>query len=236
VLSLWKGMAAPLVFCSLQTAILYQSYSAVLRLQASASGDVHQIPSVGQGFVAGCVAGFAQVWIWSPVEMVKVRMQLMKSAAPGVPGAVPIGPLALVGQIYKQNGIPGLYRGITVTALRDVLGFGVFFAAYHALIRQIEGPDVHPEAAGPMTHLFAGGTAGALSWVGIYGLDVIKTRMQATSKLEQPGTWLQIGTKLWRQEGSRVFVRGMAPTLARGFALDGISFLSFTATLKVLNS
>lgn len=45
-----------------------------------------------------------QVWVWSPVEMVKLRLQL-QAAPRGSPGYV--GPLAMTRQIWAREGVRG---------------------------------------------------------------------------------------------------------------------------------
>lgn len=57
---------------------------------------------------------------------------------------------------------PGIYRGITATALRDFPSFGVYFGLYHLFVEQLEGRGVHPDDASPISHIIAGGAGG---WV-----------------------------------------------------------------------
>ena len=53
-----------------------------------------------------------------------------------------------------------LYRGVTVTILRDLPGYGVYFASYRSLALVLE-PGLAPEDASTLTQVFAGGSAGA---------------------------------------------------------------------------
>ncbi|THH16686.1 hypothetical protein EW146_g3997 [Bondarzewia mesenterica] len=93
-------------------------------------------------------------------------------------------------QIFKQHGIPGLYRGITATALRDI-GFGAYFAGYEATLRLFTPAassssdpvlkGVSDALALPFIPLLlAGGVAGIAGWVFTFPFDVVKTRMQTT--------------------------------------------------------
>ena len=43
-----------------------------------------------------------------------------------------IGPWRLTGDILKQDGMPGLFRGLTATFTREMPGYFFFFMAYEA--------------------------------------------------------------------------------------------------------
>ena len=60
--------------------------------------------------------------ITTPTELIKINQQLPTTTSP-VPSA-----RAIALQIYRLYGVPGLYRGITITGLRDC-GYGAYFAA-----------------------------------------------------------------------------------------------------------
>lgn len=117
---------------------------------------------------------------------------------------------AAVSSAWRDGGrsIRGLYRGGLVTALRDVPSHGVYFACYE-LCRELLDPgsrsrSIHKSSGGSgedknesenesksssssssssLALLAAGGIAGAASWLSIYPLDTIKTRVQAATLL-----------------------------------------------------
>jgi len=73
-------------------------------------GLVYELP-VSLGVMSGALAGFAQVIATTPMEAVKIRMQLSALACEGV--APP-----RTGDIIRQLGC--LYRGLTATLCRDI--------------------------------------------------------------------------------------------------------------------
>ncbi|KAF5379513.1 hypothetical protein D9615_006523 [Tricholomella constricta] len=96
-------------------------------------------------------------------------------------------------QIFRESGLPGLYRGITATALRDT-GYGAYFLAYEATCRFLaasQDGDALP-SSGTNLHwpslLLAGGMAGVFGWLATFPFDVVKTRMQGTDALLPPPT------------------------------------------------
>mmetsp|Transcript_25701 Transcript_25701/g.66168 ORF Transcript_25701/g.66168 Transcript_25701/m.66168 type:complete len:341 (-) Transcript_25701:682-1704(-) len=177
--ALWRGLTFPLVFASLQNAILFQVCGSVLRSHSEVErlrdDKNRSIPTVSQAATAGCVAGLAQVFIWSPVELIKLRLQLQRDASPSrqvvaggraawTTGPVASGSLGMLRQVMQHEGLRGLYRGFTVSMLRDVPSYGIYFATYYHVCTQIEqlkqGTNVHPENASPSTQILAGGLSG----------------------------------------------------------------------------
>lgn len=57
--------------------------------------------------------------VTTPTELVKIRQQALLT---------PISTRQMLRRIVRQDGIRGLYRGITATGLRDV-GYGFYFFA-----------------------------------------------------------------------------------------------------------
>lgn len=71
--------------------------------------------------IAGIAAGTIQTAILTPVDLIKIRLQIAtdrraKKSSLQSPQA---GPLGLVRNIVRREGIKGLYRGWTATVIRD---------------------------------------------------------------------------------------------------------------------
>ena len=118
-----------------------------------------------------------------------------------------------------------------------------FFLQYEATLRLCA--PVHP-APGEMQEtlalahrswaalLLAGGAAGVLGWVATFPFDVLKTRMQARLPLlhdaraqqQAESTW-GVARAMYAESGSRVFWRGLAPTLVRAVPVNMAVFGTF---------
>jgi len=80
-------------------------------------------------------------------------------------------------QIVAQDGMYGLTRGLSGQLLRDVPGFGVYFALYHFLKRRFYNEDSNLES---FLRLFACGAAtGMVTFLLAFPADQIKSRMMA---------------------------------------------------------
>ncbi|KAF9988072.1 hypothetical protein BGZ65_012461 [Modicella reniformis] len=189
--SLFKGIASPIIGLAGLNSILFASYSATMRLletMAPPPGSAFQ--PLTHVFTAGFVAGIACFLVSTPTELVKCRAQVIASRLdPSSSAAAQRAILSESGSwrvakdVISRFGIRGLYQGGWVTILRDAPGYGVYFLAYEWLKREL---DVLPGETGGINTwklLFAGGLAGTLSWVSIYPLDVIKTRLQTQPHL-----------------------------------------------------
>lgn len=117
------------------------------------------------------------------MEMVKIRLQTQKTS-------IYKNSLDLLSHIYKKEGYRGVFRGLNITILREAPGFGSFFACYEYLTKtQNSEPISTPHM------LMAGGTAGAVSWLLAYPVDVIKTRVQVDGMSGE--FFMVISTILW---------------------------------------
>lgn len=70
-------------------------------------------------FFAGSAAGLTQSIICSPMELVKTRLQIQNN----IPNAVKhLNPWSCLRHIWKNEGRRGVFKGLGITAIRDVPG------------------------------------------------------------------------------------------------------------------
>lgn len=201
--------------------------------------DDQAVPSLTQVFLAGAGTGMLGSIVTTPTELVKIRQQSLLT---------PISTRQMIQRIIQQDGIRGLYRGITTTALRDV-GYGSYFFTYEAVCRYFSQP-VYPHSSSDLIEsiesdlhavpwpalLLAGGAAGVAGWISTFPLDPVKTRIQTSSASEAKrglfqGGGVTISTiiQVWKGEGPKVFWRGLAPTLIRAIPVNMVTFGTFEA-------
>ncbi|XP_053214689.1 mitochondrial basic amino acids transporter-like isoform X2 [Panonychus citri] len=119
----------------------------------------------------------------------------------------------------EKSYIRGLYRGMIPTLLRDAPAFGIYFSSFQYLI------DRNPEETSETKLLMAGGLAGALSWLFIYPIDVIKTKIQ-TEGAKYDHSLIKCTKSMYKDSslGWRIFFRGFTPTLVRAFPVNAVTF------------
>ncbi|KAG9141086.1 hypothetical protein Leryth_001604 [Lithospermum erythrorhizon] len=225
-------MAAPLASITFQNAIVFQSYATLSR---KFDKDIKPTdpPSFRGVIFGGFGAGAIQSLIVSPIELVKINLQLQRQTNDK---SSLKGPADIVRIILNREGWRGIYRGFTITVLRDVPSHAFYFSTYEYIREKL-----HPgcrkngqETFGTM--LVAGGLAGVVSWMSCYPLDVIKTRIQSQSNstpLMYRGI-VDCFRRSVKNEGWNVLWRGLGTTLTRAFIVNGAVFTGYETALRLL--
>uniref|UniRef100_A0A914WNM3 Uncharacterized protein n=1 Tax=Plectus sambesii TaxID=2011161 RepID=A0A914WNM3_9BILA len=144
-LGLYKGMSSPLASLALVNAIVFGVHGNVVKLFSDTT-------SLTAHFAAGCAAGFAQSFIASPTELLKLRMQVQVDAA----STLFKSPLECARHVVRQSGYRPLMRGMLITHVRDCPAFGIYFASYEYMARNMS-KDGTMEALTSGQLLLAGG-------------------------------------------------------------------------------
>ncbi|KAL4583899.1 hypothetical protein LXL04_008484 [Taraxacum kok-saghyz] len=225
-LALYRGMAAPLASVTFQNAMVFQIY-AILSRAFDTSVSSTEPPSYKGVALGGIGAGAIQSIMLSPIELIKIRLQLQTQSEKG--------PLTVAKNILKTEGYRGLYRGLTITALRDAPSHGFYFWTYEFMREKLH-PGCRKRGQESFdTMLVAGGLAGVASWVCCYPLDVVKTRLQAqtpNSKVKYNGI-VDCFRKSVRNDGYGVLFRGLGTAVSRAFVVNGAIFTAYETALRV---
>ncbi|CAO2815385.1 unnamed protein product [Amaranthus hypochondriacus] len=229
--ALYRGMGAPLASVTFQNAVCFQTY-AVLSRVCDNSVDLRDPPSYKGVAIGGIGTGALQSLILSPVELLKIRLQLQQNGA-----STGKGPVHLAKTILNTEGLRGLYRGLTITVLRDAPAHGFYFWTYEYTREKLH-PGCRKNGQESLnTMLVAGGLAGVASWVSCYPLDVIKTRLQGqTRSLMKYSGIVDCFRKSVEKDGYGVLTRGLGTAVARAFVVNGAIFAGYELSLRLLFS
>ena len=194
-------------------------------------------------FIAGSVAGAAQSLIASPMELVRIRLQMQGEGVSSK--AQKIGdhrfyyhsPMDCLKKIYRhEQGIRGLFRGMTLTLIREIPSFGTYFASYEYMCRQTNAMTEDGKVGSYTKLLFCGGSAGTLCWLVTYPADVIKTRHQMDGMgVKRYNGVIDCAVKSVRKEGFRLLFRGLNPTLLRAFPTNAATLSTYTVVMTMLD-
>lgn len=140
------------------------------------------------------------------------------------------GPVQVARDVIAQKGVArGLYRGFSVTALREMQAYGVWFLTYEYLV-SLESNRREIPTWRLMTY---GALAGEALWLSSYPLDVIKSKVQ-TSPISGSLNARQAAVATWKSQGWQGFWKGLTPTLLRAVPASACTFASVELTLRVL--
>ena len=187
-LALYRGMASPLAMVAAFNALLFSTTGALNRIVRPDGGQLTTSQAAFTGFLAGVPVSI----LASPTELLKCRLQyqgVVKIPAGYVPTVDDIkagkvlfkGPIDVMKHILRhEGGVPGLFRGLVATLVRECPGNAAYFGAYAAtksFLAQMQGLDSTADL-GATSLVAAGGIAGASFWIPVFPVDNIKSRLQ----------------------------------------------------------
>jgi solute carrier family 25 carnitine/acylcarnitine transporter 20/29 len=193
-----------------------------------ASGS--QALSYGQYYAAGAFAGLANTFLSSPIEHIRIRLQTQPHGA----GKLYSGPLDCI----RKLGGTGIYRGTSVTLLREAQAYGFWFLTFEYLMNQDLKRNAYLRSDIPTWKIaFYGGLAGEMLWISSYPFDVIKSKMQTDGfgPQQRYKTMRSAFVQTFKQEGALGFWRGIGPTLLRAMPVSAGTFATVELTLRMIS-
>lgn len=166
----------------------------------------------GSGAAAG---GIAATFV-CPLDVIKTRLQVQ--GLPKVPhsGGVIITNLQ---NIVRNEGVRGLYRGLSPTLAALLPNWAVYFTVYghlKSVLKSHGAVDGRGELTVP-ANMFAASGAGAATAIATNPLWVVKTRLQTQGMRQGVVPYSSISSALRRiahEEGIRGWYSGLLPSLA----------------------
>jgi len=215
--------------------LAFAGYGESLRLlKPGSDGKPNKQYTYFQHFLAGAMSGALQAIAMSPTQLIKCKLQIQTGQKSEEGGDKYKGPIDCFFKVIQEEGIRGIFKGLLVTAYRDMWGFGVYYWCYQYLKNwMIDDLGMNVDVA----TMISGAATGVVAWVAEYPLDVIKTRIQCQPP-EAPKEKLSItGTsvELWREGGVPAFFVGVWTSVARAIPVDAALFWSYEWSLKNVN-
>ncbi|XP_019497699.1 PREDICTED: solute carrier family 25 member 48 [Hipposideros armiger] len=248
VFGFFKGMSFPLASIAVYNSVVFGVFSNTQRFLSQQqcreprAGTPHSLSDL---LLASMVAGVVSVGLGTPVDLIKIRLQMQtqpfREANLGLkPRAAVLGersayqgPVHCIATIVRTEGLAGLYRGGNAMLLRDVPGYCLYFIPYVLLSDWIT-----PEGCAgpsPCAVWLAGGMAGAISWGTATPMDVVKSRLQADGVyLNKYKGVLDCISQSYQKDGLKVFFRGITVNAVRGFPMSAAMFLGYELSLQAI--
>ena len=118
---------------------------------------------------AGASAGMTEAAVIVPFELIKIRMQDVKSSY--------LGPMDCLKKTIKNEGIMGLYKGIESTMWRNALWNGGYFGVIYQVRNSM--PVAKTKGQKTRNDLIAGAIGGTVGTMLNTPFDVVKSRIQS---------------------------------------------------------
>ena len=165
-----------------------------------------------------------------PMEVVKIRLQAQHHSLSD-PLDVPkyrSAPHAFL-TILKEEGIGAMWRGVSLTALRQGTNQAVNFTAYTELKEALQKlqPQYQNRELPSYQTMCIGLISGAMGPFSNAPIDTIKTRLQKTGA--EPGQSAMsritsITKEMFKQEGPKAFYKGITPRVMRVAPGQAVTF------------
>ncbi|KAE8143093.1 mitochondrial carrier domain-containing protein [Aspergillus pseudotamarii] len=176
--------------------------------------------------VAGGVAGCAAKTIVAPLERIKILFQtsnphfLRYSTRWN-------GLIDAASHIRTSHGIPALFKGHSASLIRVFPYAGINFLAYEQLQRAVI---ISPETDTPFHRFLCGSTAGAISTIITYPLELIRIRLAFETKPSKRSFWFRIARQIYLERGGKGSIfnlyQGIGPTMLGILPYAGTSFVT----------
>lgn len=152
--SLYLGYASPLAGMMLEKSVLFYGYDHIKRMWQNNTPMIGGKSIEFTPFRGGLFAGVLTTFVVTPFERVMIVSQTSKVSTP-----------TSIRRIIQTDGLLSFYKGFTMTWLREVPGYAIYFSVYERLKNQLPAPIV-------------GACCGISAWAVIYPSDPVKTVMQ----------------------------------------------------------
>nr|ACO15775.1 Mitochondrial ornithine transporter 1 [Caligus clemensi] len=235
VRGLYAGTVPSLAANVAENSVLFAAYGVCQKVVAQSGGiqTVNELSTFQNG-LAGFLAAFWSSLVLCPTELVKCRLQAMREVHT-LKGLTPpkTGPFSITKSILQTDGVPGLFRGLTPTFMREMPGYFAFFYAYEHCRDLFRPQGKSKDEIGPARTILAGGIAGITLWTLIFPADVIKSRVQVSGATTP---MCRMAIDIFQKEGILALYNGLLPTLIRTFPASGILFLTYEYSKKWMHA
>ncbi|CAA0809032.1 Nicotinamide adenine dinucleotide transporter 2-mitochondrial [Striga hermonthica] len=196
---------------------------------ASSSGDRRSLKEIIFDASAGASAGAIAATFVCPLDVIKMRLQV--HGLPDIHISSSRGSVILVSlqSIVRNEGLRGLYRGLTPTLAALLPNWAVYFTVYGHLKELLHSYEGREDQLSIASNMIAAAGAGAATSITTNPLWVVKTRLQTQGMRQGVVPYKNIFSALRRiahEEGFRGWYSGLLPSLA-GISHVAIQFPAY---------
>jgi solute carrier family 25 citrate transporter 1 len=226
---LYRGLSVLLYGSIPKSAVRFGAFEEFKKKLANEQGQL----TAGTRLLCGLGAGVSEaILAVTPMETVKVKfIHDQNSVKPKYRGFY-----HGVREIVKQEGLSGVYKGLSATIIKQGSNQAIRFYVMEtskAEYRKYKGLSANASVPVLVTGAF-GFMAGAASVFGNTPVDVVKTRMQGLESTKYKNT-LDCAVKIMQNEGPKAFYKGTVPRLSRVCADVAITFMIYDKFIEVFN-
>ncbi|TDL28523.1 mitochondrial carrier [Rickenella mellea] len=195
--------------------------------------DGRRLTIVAHG-IAGLFAGLTSTILATPIELIKVKLQLQVQRSPADREFK--SPIHCAREILRRQGPTGLWTGFGGSiAFRS--NFMWMFICYETFMRGFSRLKGTSFEVGPGLATFLSGGLGSFGfWFMAIPADNVKNRMMAAS-LDAPRlSVIAITRNIFRVDGLRGFFRGLTPCVLRAFPVNASALFVYEGLMRMFGA
>lgn len=208
-------------------------------------------------WLTGAFSGVFTSFVLTPIELVKCKIQVpvkksttttSTSTTTTTTRRAPMGPIAVIKHVYRQEGLKGFWHGQTGTLIREAGGCAAWFGTKETtsnffLQRNLKKAKTPTEKEAVLANALplwqqalAGASAGVSYNFLFYPADTIKSRMQTSpvGGALVKRTFVAEGAALWKEAGLKGLYRGCGITCLRSAPSSAFIFMVYDGLKKYL--
>ncbi|OQE11883.1 hypothetical protein PENFLA_c070G09512 [Penicillium flavigenum] len=224
---LYRGISAPILMEAPKRATKFAANDSWGSFYRNLFGVDKQTQSLAT--LTGATAGATEAFVVVPFELVKIRLQ-DKAQAHKYNGMFDV-----VKKIVAAEGPLAMYNGLESTMWRHVLWNAGYFGCIFQVRAQLPAVEPGNKNQQTLNDLIAGGIGGTTGTILNTPMDVVKSRIQNTTKA--PGqvakynwAWPALGTVM-KEEGFSALYKGFTPKVLRLGPGGGILLVVYTGVM-----
>jgi len=222
---LYRGLVPPLLLEAPKRAVKFAANDFWGKTYLELSGEKKMTQQLS--ILTGCSAGATESFVVVPFELVKIKLQDKSSTFKG--------PMDVLTQIVRKEGLLGLYAGMESTFWRHFWWNGGYFGCIFQVRTKLPKAETQQ---GQLLNNFISGSIGGFAGTALNTpFDVVKSRIQGATKV--PGvapkynwTYPALVT-IAREEGLAALYKGFVPKVLRLAPGGGVLLLVVDFTLGV---
>ncbi|GAW04821.1 mitochondrial carrier [Lentinula edodes] len=222
---LYRGLVPPLLLEAPKRAVKFAANDFWGKTYLDLSGEKKMTQQLS--ILTGCSAGATESFVVVPFELVKIRLQDKNSTY--------AGPIDVVKQIIKKEGILGMYNGMESTFWRHIWWNGGYFGCIFQVRAML--PEAKTQQGTLFNNFISGAVGGFVGTMINTPFDVVKSRIQSAPRI--PGVapkydWTYPSLAIIaREEGVGALYKGFVPKVLRLAPGGGVLLLVVEFTLGI---
>ncbi|KAG6042530.1 mitochondrial thiamine pyrophosphate transporter [Claviceps sp. Clav50 group G5] len=229
--ALWKGNVPAELMYVCYAALQFSTYRTTTMLLQTALPT--RLPDAAESFIAGASSGALATAITYPLDLLRTRFaaQGRTRIYSSLRGAI--------GDIWRDEGRRGFFRGIGPGLAQIVPYMGLFFVSYEGLRVRLAGLNM-PWGSGDAT---AGVMASVLAKTVVFPLDLVRKRIQVQGPtrgkyvygdIPEYSSTLRALASIVRGEGFRGLYKGLPISLVKSAPAGAVTVWTYEQSLKVM--